>query len=196
MNLPENMTLEALPAVAPIVPQSVLLDRFKIHRQEGNLWCWAAVTVSVHEFYLGQPAAQCAVATLAFKNGNVAAGTCCPQITQPQCDKAFSTEIALHVTGHLGQFLARPLEFQEIIGQIPVDPPQAPAPRGHPIGCSTSGKQDVGAHAVAISGWEIRPGSGNFVYVNDPIGPSASFESYDEFKSGKERQWDLTYLTI
>ena len=197
MSLATGLSLQELPIVEPpdVPPRAVLLDKFKIHRQERDRWCWVAVTASISEFYEKVSFKQCAVAKRTLiKNqavvNNAAIGECCPKETHQPCNVAFSTDLALEAMKHLAKSSPGHLEFADIIVEIPEIAPPLPAPRGRPIGCSVIGMEEPGAHAMVISGWQERTDGQRYIYVNNPIGPTSSFRSYDEFVDGPEISWD------
>ncbi|HXO20215.1 MAG TPA: hypothetical protein VOA87_09880 [Thermoanaerobaculia bacterium] len=201
MSLITGLSLQKMSVVTPSGPgHAALLESFKIHRQDQDLWCWVAVAASINEFYTGQLPKQCTIARDTLTNSqvmvnNVAISTCCPWAAHPECNMAFFADLALQQLGHLAGSSPGALVFSSLDVQIPEKVPTPPVPRGHPIACSIVGTQTPGAHFVVISGWEQTADSHQCIYVDNPSGPTASFEDYDEFVHGKETSWVFTYLT-
>jgi hypothetical protein len=154
---------------------------FAMQSQQQLNWCWAAVAVSVAQFYL--PASpwsqQCDVA------GHELTKSCCPPGSNAACDIPWYLDLALQRVGHLNTWAAGPVPAATIQGEIDAD-----RPLGTRIAWNTGG-----GHFVVLSGYSS-PAAGHFVTVEDPfwgqsILPLAMFQTAYQGTGS----WSHAYLT-
>lgn len=190
MPLPDSLDLQDLGGEFPAPGEGVLLEDFAIQEQEQRSWCWAAVTMSVHQFYKGKSfASQCGLATEVLKS-LLSGGSCCPAKANPKCERKLLSQTALLAAKNLAKPpQGRHLEFDEIVAEI------NDSKTGRPICCTRMGNDAAGAHIVAMTGWDVTPEGERRVFIQNPNGPETMWHSYDEFVMGKERSWVATFLT-
>ncbi|HUC82967.1 MAG TPA: papain-like cysteine protease family protein [Flavisolibacter sp.] len=156
---------------------------FNIQAQDGDYWCWAAVSASVSHFYNSRSTwNQCKVAGTALRRND-----CCPNPRKGQCDKIYYLDEALKITGNLASpIIEDPLSFDNLKAQI-------------------NAKKVVGArirwqggqgHFVVLHGYQIE-NADNFVFVADPLYgkkmyPLRTLLSNYQMVGG---EWSHSYLT-
>ena len=159
----------AAPAPAPaggVAPAASSLT-FPMQTQEQANWCWAAVSVSVAQFYSASTAwsAQCDLASQELGK------TCCPAGSNSACDVPWYLDRALQRVGHFNTWGSGPLPLATIRGEI-----ESNRPLGARIGWASGG-----GHFVVVSGYSTSA-AGDFVTVDDPFYahstlPLSSFQS-------------------
>lgn len=177
---------------APLPGESVMLTHLEVERQEeGTLWCWAAVALSIQRFFKDPNPfpSQCSLVTEVLKRDKPGLVCCPPNNNEIDCNVKHSTAIALEVVRKIDERIADPISFSAITGQI--DDPI----NGRPICCSLVGQKKFGGHVVVLGGWEIRQGNKQWVHVQDPLGEEQGWQPYSEFRENQERHWDATYTT-
>lgn len=122
-------------------------------QQQGN-WCWAAVGVSVAQFYSATTAwsQQCHLAAQELSL------TCCPPGSNAACDVPWYLDRTLQRVGHYNTWAAGPQGIAAIRGEIDAN---------RPLGCRI-GWNSGGGHFVVLSGYATST-AGDFVTVDDPF---------------------------
>ena len=156
---------------------------FKCERQQANNWCWAAVTVSVADFY-EKPSShkQCTRANFHFGQTG-----CCANPDSTSCDKPFDPTVSLSAVGHFKSSQNSSLTFDQVKEQV-----NAMAP----IVCFIDWGTSVG-HAVVIDGYAESSTGTRYLYGDDP-GDGASFayvENDFKTKYAGSGDWTFTWLT-
>ena len=148
-----------------------------MQRQERDLWCWAAVSVSVRRFYdPSRVISQCQQAS-----AQIFTVDCCSDPSG--CDKDWPLSKALNGLGVLREVVDGPIP-QTIIAREIND--------RRPIGCRIKWKDDeVVGHFVCVDGYDDR-----FLTIKDPLF-GISHVLYDEFVSNYlgRGTWTHTYFT-
>jgi hypothetical protein len=110
---------------------------FKMQKQADSNWCWAAVTASVANYYIGKDTwKQCELANLAFNRKD-----CC---NSSSCNKDLPLERALYLTRNVREFRAQVL-FEDIIKEID---------DGRPIPIQLVPWKGDLAHMIVITGYD------------------------------------------
>ncbi|MBL8290684.1 MAG: hypothetical protein JNN08_02545 [Bryobacterales bacterium] len=157
---------------------------FQMPKQLEELWCWAAVSVAVDQYFAPSSTLnQCTVAGLVFNR------ECCAD--SGPCNRATSLADALNRVGHRHSRLERPLDFAEIRSEIDA---------GRPV-CVRIGWLGGGGHFVAIHGYWLSVSGVPHVDVADPLFPSGRW-NYDDFVLAYQNgevangggRWTHTYL--
>jgi ABC-type bacteriocin/lantibiotic exporter with double-glycine peptidase domain len=157
----------------PVGPVSLNLQ---MEDQLQDLWCWAAVSVSVKRFYQKQFAMrQCEQA-----GAQLQLTTCCDD---PQsCNREWRLKYALEGLGVLREMIEGPVPLSILRQEIGVS--------GRPVGCCIDW-DGGGGHFVCIDGYDDR-----FVAIKDPKFGSSRipYEEFAEHYLGRGK-WSWTYLT-
>ena len=170
----------------PRPPRSKQLS-FTVQKQEQDLWCWAAITVSVADFYDGTTSRQCDLV-----NRRRGRQTCCSEpdaSDETRCNIADVTSQALQDVNHLDAVVGV-LTFRQVQDEIV---------ENNVIGVRIAWPgTDVG-HAITLDGYYITDDGTPTVIGKDPA-PGESFSMpYDEFKTAygdnKDGTWDKTLKT-
>ena len=157
---------------------------FVIQRQEQNMWCWDATSVSVAKFY--DPATMWTQCTLA--NAELNRNDCCvaPGAVSP-CNQGRWPDTALQRIGHLNERLNNALTTAQLGAEIA---------KSAPVVVNIAW-QGGGGHIVALRGRSLRDGA-EWVKVADPWeGNSEILVSYDEFRNRYQGTgtWNVSYKT-
>ena len=136
--------------------------------QEQDNWCWAAVAVSVAQFYSSTTpwTQQCDVASREL------AKMCCPAGVNAACDVPWYLDNALTRVGHFSTWTNGPGTLGDIQGEID---------NGRPLGARIEWSNH-GGHFVVVSGYSLSSLAGDLITVEDPITaqstiPLAAFQS-------------------
>lgn len=157
---------------------------FRMPKQLEELWCWAAVSVAVDQYFAPESTlTQCAVAGRVFRR------ECCAE-AEP-CNQATSLATALETIDRRPRRLGHELAFGEIRAEIDA---------GRPV-CVRIGWRGGGGHFVVIHGYWVSPSGVPHVDVADPLFPSGRW-TYDDFVSAYQNGevahgggvWTHTYL--
>jgi len=169
---------------------------FTMQTQEASNWCWAAVAVSVNEFFdppnafAGSPWTQ---STLANKLLGIASSPGCSQTPVPTpCNKPEALDAALGITNNLmtdGAKFNQHLTFDSIQKWV-----TAQLPLGARIIWFGGG-----AHFIALDGCKVMSSGQRMVHVQDPSYSSTSppgLWDYDTLVENylEEGYWNDTYL--
>ncbi|PYQ31390.1 MAG: hypothetical protein DMF56_05710 [Acidobacteria bacterium] len=144
-----------------------------MQQQERDLWCWAAVSVSVRRFYdPSRVISQCQQASAQIFTADCCSGPA-------KCDMEWPLSKALNGLGVLREVVDGPLPLATIAREIN---------DGHPIGCRI--EWSVG-HFVCIVGYDDQ-----LLTIKDPLFGTSRVR-YDEFVSRYRDigTWTHTYLT-
>ena len=145
-------------------------------------WCWAAVAVSVAQFYVAASpwSQQCDVASQELGK------TCCPAGSNTACDIPWYLDLALQRVKHLNTWAGGSVPMGTIQGEI-----SGSHPTGARIAWSTGG-----GHFVVVSGYSSSP-AGDFVTIEDPIWAQSTL-ALSVFQSSYQGsgRWSHTYFTL
>ena len=174
----------------PPPPRSKNLQ-FAIQKQEHSNWCWAAVAVSVADFYDKTSRRQCDLV-----NQRRGLKTCCSEpdgSDTKRCDQPDHLEQALsdlnHFSEQVGVLTFREVQNEIVLGRV----------MGIRIAWPPPPPQDHVGHAITLDGYYVTDSGERYVIGKDPA-PGDSFAMlYDEFKShygdNRDGTWHLTYRT-
>jgi len=165
---------------------------FAMQYQRQNQWCWAALAVSVAQYYTPtSTVTQCSMATWAF--GNAAKVDCCTAQAGPlyPCNQPYQVDTALAYLGNLNPpTLNQSLLFSDVVNQI-----FAATPIG--IRIVWQGGGNVG-HALCITGYDCTdPSAANaLIELKDPT-YGATLVTFVGFPANYHngQAWTHTYLT-
>jgi hypothetical protein len=156
---------------------------FDIQRQQGDNWCWAAVTASVSYFYdNGTAWTQCTIACTRLNKND-----CCPPRNGNPCDVQNRLDLALQITGNfIDPLLDYPLRFADVQQQI--DSRKV-------VGARIQWANGFG-HFVALHGYNDTTAI-NYLYVADPIfGKNiVNFDTFIRNYQQSGSSWTHSYLT-
>jgi hypothetical protein len=154
---------------------------FTMQAQEQANWCWAAVSVSVAQYYLSSTSwsRQCDLA--AQELGKV----CCPAGSNPACDIPWYRDRALQRVGHFNTWASGSAAMAAI---------QSAIDGNHPLGVRIGWSSGDG-HFVALSGYSTSS-AGDFVTVEDPffLQSTLPLSAFQTQYQGSGR-WTHTYWT-
>ena len=186
--IPQAVDLDHVPLQAPLdgaaLASSASLPVIMQH-QQGNNWCWAAVSVSIANYYTADSATQCDVASKELRLG------CCPERPGDpcpgNCDVPWQLNLALKRVGHLDSTLGQAATFAAV---------QAEINSQQPIGCHITWVLGSG-HFVAITGWSLGASGTSYVDIKDPFyGPTTlPFSQFSTAYQKSGDSWDYTYFT-
>lgn len=177
------LDLAKVMAAAPeLLPGTGTTLPFNMETQKQTQWCWAAVAVSLAQFFQNS-FTQCQVANLVLNTD-----VCCADPSE--CNQDNFLEDALSAVGHFRDIVFEPLPFTDVNGEITSN---------RPLGCRI-GWFGGGGHFVIIHGASV-DGSGaavkRWVAVADPLyGPSDYL--INKFTSGYRQdtgEWTHSYFT-
>jgi hypothetical protein len=135
-----------------------------LYAQEANNWCWAAVDQMVLAYY-SSFIPQCQVAGNALHMG------CCPTTPGGPCDVPGDSHIAAYFPRTIQ--VERTLSYLEIMNEI----------RAHrPIIYSKDWTN--GGHLMVIMGFKLTSAGIQYLYRNNPVGPSTTLIRYEEYVGG------------
>jgi hypothetical protein len=163
---------------------------FAMEPQKQTNWCWAAVAISVANFFGTfqanlAPWTQCALA-----NAELGQTTCCTNGSSQNCDQDWTLDTALSRVGHLaGPKTNGPSAPADVEVEL-----AASRPVGVRIGWYGGGK----GHFVVISGYDDSSGTPE-VDVEDPYwGPSVllDFNTFSTAYQSGTGQWTHTYPIV
>jgi len=162
---------------------------FKMQEQEQTNWCWAAVSVSVAQFY-NDPnwTRQCALANAVL--GDILGGAdCCTDGGSEACNRPWDLQPALLKMDHLEDVVSGPLTFEGIEVEIQ---------KQRPVGCCIL-MPGPWRHFIALIGCAQTDSGARSVTVADPnfLTGDTSTLAYDDLltKYGSGGRWEKTYLT-
>src|SRR5438105_1231176 len=116
-----------------------MADAFQIEKQTKDMWCWAAVSVSVNRYFSPKSKwTQCRVAREVTHNQN-----CCGD--KEACNLAEKLEDGLKAVEHWKETLDGVLTFEQIQSEIDASRPV----------CARIGWRHGGGHFVIISGYRL-----------------------------------------
>ena len=148
-------------------------------QQAKGLWCWAAVSLSVEEYFnKGTLWTQCKIAS------EVKQKDCCAD--SEQCDYADQLELALTKVGRFRRMLARRLTVPELRNELSAK---------YPV-CARIGWCNGGGHYVVVAGYDASKSADNpILEIADPWF-GANPLSYTEFSFyyNHRGKWTHTYL--
>ena len=139
----------SIPASATVLPTQFV-------PQSTQVWCWAAVTTEVLN-YFGFAGDQCQIVSLTL-SGYTNNSFCCPFVIGGPCFRTgqlFEIQQALSLIGGIASSVTGPLTFQQIRSEINAGDPIIAAYLG-----SFSG------HVVVIFGYDDTSGE---IYIHDPF---------------------------
>jgi hypothetical protein len=152
------------------------------------LWCWAALAVSVDQYfdtYHGSAAphwTQCALAETLF---GLSAGACCRSNPPGECVRTFSLEVALKTVDHLSHRDLKGASAEAVMAALR---------NGSPVGVRKR-LGGGGHHAVLITGFERYQNDFVRLVINDPApGTLRAWWAFSEFP-GTNDFWTHTYYT-
>jgi Papain-like cysteine protease AvrRpt2 len=189
LNIPpntENLELvvskEGSPSFRAPSPDQYALD-FKIQTQEQLMWCWAAASASIANFYERErkpPWTQCEVANL------VLGVTYCCGIRVQECNKGVQFYEALVKMGHAASTPGGGLSFFGVQQEIDA---------GRPILAGLS--NIVGGHGVVITGYNNFNPAKPTIEIQDPQYGSKSVCDFNTFPRsyGADYDWVATCRT-
>ncbi len=162
------------PAISATLP-------FHQQTQEQELWCWAAVTVSVSHFYDSSSVwTQCSLVNAEFGRED-----CCWNGGASDCDRTWVLDSPLSRTSNLDRAENMVASFQDTVIEIDSN---------RPLGCRI-GWFSQGGHFVVLHGYSDGA-NGSWVTVADPFyGPSTYV--YDVFCTSYRSSglWTHSYYT-
>ena len=170
-------------AVAPAAPPTQL--GFAMQRQQQDNWCWAAVAVSVSDFYIPpSPWTQCRIA-----DAELDQAICCHDGASAACNQWWYLNRALDRTTHLVNWDEGMISLKAITHEID---------NGRPVGVRVEWAGG-GGHFVVVAGYQLDPGGGHTIAVFDPWPASGDTlaQAWDTFAGqylGTGR-WTHTYYT-
>ena len=146
---------------------------FQMEKQRQDMWCWAAVAVSVdHYFAPMSTSTQCQVARLVLELDE-----CC---TDPDpCNTPASLQVSLIKVEKWKETRPRPLRFTEIQREIDALRPV----------CVFIRWNGGGGHFVVINGYWLSAEGDEWVEVSDPLFPN-SIVLYDVLVSAYQSAQD------
>jgi hypothetical protein len=151
-----------------------------LQQQEQTNWCWAAVTVTVFDFYRnGAGSPQCPVADLELGRQD-----CCP--LNPQCNEVATLDLPLRRNGNFRDLQDSPATFPDVITEIT---------NRRPLGCRVEWFQG-GSHFLLVNGFADHPSGMKTIEIADTFyGPST--QNFDTFPADYQLRgtWTHTYFT-
>ena len=154
---------------------------FNMQHQEHSNWCWAAVSVSVEQFFSpGKELRQCGMAHLEL-------GFRCCDEPERRCNQPHRLDPPLERVNRLrGRPIAEVLSFAKVQEEIDA---------GRPV-CVRIRWRDGGGHFVVITGYDVSPRGVEQVIVDDPFYrqsriPIERLRSSYQVDHGK---WTATFL--
>jgi hypothetical protein len=177
----QKITLRMMETAMGGGPQSAATLPFSEQTQQQDLWCWAAVTVSVSLFYnAGSGWSQCSLV-----NAELGRSDCCFNGGLSVCNKTSTLNAPLSRTGNLNVMHNSLVPFPDVVSEIGGN---------HPLGCRI-GWPDGNGHFVVVHGYSDGA-NGSWVSVADPFYGTSTYV-YDVFctsyrNSGK---WTHSYFT-
>jgi hypothetical protein len=161
------------------------LAGFSMEIQQHDNWCWAAVSVSVANFYGTTNWSQC---DLAAKELNL---DCCgadgPVQGNGGCNRDWHLDTPLSRVGHFDRMSSSSAAFALVCGEINL----------HRTLCARVAWNGGGAHYVALGGWSIDATGTEFVDVYDPYYDFSQIP-YSKFVSSYQpvgNAWTHSYFT-
>lgn len=156
------------------------IERFLMQQQQQTLWCWAAVTSSIQQFYYGTGQTQCELANHFFSQTS-----CCTDGTTAQCNRCYDVATALQYANVLVRSEGGPVSMDVIRNEI-----DNQRPLGVGVAWATSG-----AHAMAIAGYYQILGD-QLLLITDPwYGDSVIFYSQFPASYFGGGSWFESWLT-
>jgi Papain-like cysteine protease AvrRpt2 len=158
---------------------------FTVQRQEQSQWCWAAVSVSIADFY-ERPTnwTQCRlVCDMRQISG------CCEDGSTPDCNQPWYLDKALDGMGALRRF--DPVSPPNPSGTLPTEI-EDEIDAGQPVGVRI-GWRGGGGHVIVVEGCSE---DGAMVAVEDPLFGASDLPApllYDRYQG--TGRWTHTYLT-
>ncbi|KYF69732.1 hypothetical protein BE11_26345 [Sorangium cellulosum] len=169
--------------------QPRLISDFTMEEVQSTNWCWAAIAVSVGNFYETGPWTQCKVANSVL--GHAPGGThdCCDpsNIMGPACDTPWDLDVALRHTGSRGDMIQSPASIEQIRDAID---------NRRPLCFLVEFRQ--GGHYAVIIGYDDTPefSEGPVVNVLDPSrGMSVISSTIELLEARFGGRWTRTYRT-
>lgn len=177
-----NDLLTPLAEIEGSGPPEFLRRHFTIQKQQQSQWCWAAVTVSIRDYY-GHTTqlSQCQLV-----NSYVGLTTCCANGSSSSCNQPNNTAGALAFVGHLEKNLNGSISFKAVQEQIVLD---------RPIGIRILWAGS-GAHAIVVDGYSSSDGE-QWVFGDDPGSGDCFLYTYSAFQTSYSGTgtWNATRFT-
>jgi hypothetical protein len=150
-----NATLVSIPRRRAVLPPSTPPKALSLdmQHQEQDLWCWSAVSVSVHHFYdPNSTLTQCEQASRQMQTD------CCAAPGSRACNRSWFLEKALKDIGNLQAASG---------GTLPIESIRAEIDAGRPVGCRIEWS-DHNGHFVCIDGYDVS-GAEPTITIRDPF---------------------------
>ena len=159
---------------------------FSIEHQGQDQWCWAAVTVSICEYYKDpSPSDQCDFVNQIF--GPIRGDTdCCQEGGSDSCNMPWSLSNALSTVGHLAPPVRGVVSFDDLNEEIEV--------HQRPVAVRITLSDLDATHFIVVVGCEQTADGGQWVKIADPSGAAGNIASI-EYSALVDRLWDESYFT-
>lgn len=155
-----------------------------IEHQQGDNWCWAAVSVSLRNFQTpGSPLRQCELAQIQLSHND-----CCTTPLPAACDQTNFLEIALANAGVAADNFPGSLSFSDLCDRL----------RINKAVCCAIQWFSGGFHFVQVDGFIRNGARGDEVVVNDPLNPGGRM-TYNTLVTNygtDAGQWVWTYRVL
>lgn len=155
--------------------------RVEMRTQEEGQWCWAAVALSLADFFnKPTPAEQCVFVSAVLDAG---AFDCCELRKEPVCDRQFPLEIALEKALLQVHGPIEPVPFEQVLAELDAQRPVA-------IGIDIGGT----GHFAVIDSCDPQT---RLVEIQDPLHGSSEPLDFDSLRTSYRGigPWVTTYLT-
>jgi hypothetical protein len=185
------------------------LADFKMEGSGAEYWCWAAVAVSIGNFYGTGSWNQCDVANNVLGHQQGGTPDCCDPTDKvgASCNMPWDLDVALHYTRSRGAMIQEAVKFEEVRDEMKEKRPVGMLIEfGVPAAFRV--KQQAGAefasnvnggHYVVICGCDDNPAlpEGPDVRIEDPMrGPySGPLTMFMHYIGGHDPRWARTYKT-
>ncbi|HEU4905250.1 MAG TPA: papain-like cysteine protease family protein [Solirubrobacterales bacterium] len=155
---------------------------FSVQPQQRTLWCWAAVAVSVADYYAPPTSwTQCSLASAQFGEAD-----CCANGASKSCNRVWRLDKALSDVGALSQMDSAPADS----GGLPA-PVGREIDAGRPVGIRIG--WDKGGHFIVLDGYRD---DGAMVALEDPLYGSSDLPTAILYRGYQGRgSWTHTYFT-
>jgi len=156
---------------------------FSMQQQQQSYWSWAAVAVSIANYYApGSGATQCSLANWAFR-----LTICCMEGGPAVCNQPYPLSNALLHYDRLNTYSAGAISFNVVKAQLDA---------GRPVGVTITWIVEGGTHVVVITGYDDTDPAMPVITLEDPwmgttVVQYANFPG--NYKGGAT--WESTCLT-
>ncbi len=165
-------------------PSRGCLVGFNMQHQEQDMWCWAAVGVSVDDYYTSHAGgSQCSLV-----NAELGRSDCCgPSGASVSCNQPWHLEGPLGRLGHYDHTVTGPVSFGQVDGELSAS---------RPVGARVRWT-DGSAHFVVIWCCASNPAGTEQVSISDPFyGPwDGPYTAFVNNYRGLRGKWSHTYFT-